>query len=33
MHFALNVATLSRFKLYRNSIPRGALAWLDVAME
>jgi hypothetical protein len=32
-HWAREVATLSRFRLYRNSIPRGALAWLEVVIE
>src|SRR5215475_8384340 len=32
-HFARDVATLSLLALYRNSMPRGASAWLDVAME
>lgn len=30
---ALDVATFSLFELYRNSIPLGASAWLDVASE
>jgi hypothetical protein len=33
MHFARDVATLNRFGLYKNSIPRGASAWLDVVMH
>ena len=32
MHLALDVATFNRFRLYRNSIPRGASAWLDVGI-
>jgi hypothetical protein len=33
MHLAREVATFNRLRLYRNSIPRGASAWLDVAIE
>ncbi len=32
-HFAREGATLSLFGLYRNSIPRGASAWVEVAVE
>jgi hypothetical protein len=32
MHLALDVATFNRFRLYSNSIPRGAAAWLDVGV-
>lgn len=30
---AREVATFSRFKLYRKFIPRGASAWVEVVME
>ncbi len=32
-HWARDVATFRRFKLYKNSIPRGASSGADVAME
>ena len=32
-HFAREVATFSRLELYKNSIPRGASAWLEVVIE
>ena len=32
-HRARDVATFSRFRLYRNSIPRGASSGRDVAIE
>ena len=33
MHRARELATLSRLRLYRNSMPRGASAWEELVME
>jgi hypothetical protein len=33
MHLARDVATFNLLALYKNSIPRGASAWLEVVIE